>query len=159
MIFFCFSSVAVFLLCLQTTILNHLPFLPVKPDLTIIMVAYVGIFHPDVRGLLLAFTLGYVLDVLSGNMTGLYSLLRIFTFVFIKLSGQRFYLKTIPAQFLLITLLSLVDGIFLLSILNAFKLIYDPWPFLLTLLPAQAVVTGLTGPIIFFLLKINRFTR
>ena len=153
MIFFCFSSAAVLLLCLQTTMLNHLPLLPVKPDLTIIMVAYVGIFHSDVRGMLLAFTFGYILDVLSGNITGLYSLLRIFTFIFIKLSEKSFYLKTITAQFLLITILSLVDGIFLISILDGFKLIYDPWHFLLKFLPVQSVITGLTGPIIFILLK------
>lgn len=151
--FFAFFSVSLVFLCLQTTILNSFPLIPIKPDITIIMVAYFAIFHRPVRGIILAFFLGCLMDVLSGTILGVYMLLRICTFAMTRLVLDTFYFKTTFSQMLLTVALSIIDGVLLLLVLNIFGSIDNMWPFVLLFLPLQSLVTGIMTPVIFLLLK------
>jgi len=117
------------------------------------MVVYIGIFQGPWKGIFLAFLLGYIMDVLSGSIVGLYAFLRILTFLFTKLACENFYLKSAPSQIILTTLLCIVDGLFLLSIIYIFSSVENLWVFVLKFLLFQSVLTGLFGPPIFFLLK------
>lgn len=151
--FFTFLFLASILLCLQTTILNHFPLVLAKPDLTIIMVAYLGVFQSPVRGLFLAFTLGCLMDTLSGSIPGLYGLLRIGSFILTRLAHRNFYLTSVFSHIVLTILLNLVDGVLLLLIFYILGSVENLWPFLLKFLPLQCLVTGAISPVIFPVLK------
>ena len=151
--FFGFLLLGIVFLSLQTTILNFSPFIPVKPDLIIIMVAYLGIFQGSVRGVFLAAILGYLTDTLSGSIIGLFTFLRIITFFLTKLACENLYLKNTFSQIILIIMLSIIDGILLLSTLYAFGSVENLWGFVARLLPFQAVLNGMFGPLIFLILN------
>jgi len=152
-LFFSFFISALIVLCFQTTVLDQI-FLPsIKPDLIIIMVAYLGIFQSPVTGVLLAFTLGLLMDTLSGGVIGLYALLRIITFILTKLTSKNFYLRGVLPQIILLTVLSVIDGVLMLSILYIFSSINNLWPFILKHLPLQSISTGILSPVIIFLLN------
>src|SRR3989304_5826301 len=48
-----------------------LPAFSIRPNLVLVIVIYAGQFYPPITGLLLSFTLGYFLDLLSGGLIGL----------------------------------------------------------------------------------------
>ena len=152
-VFFGFLSLGIVFLSLQTTILNFPPHIPIKPDLIIIMVAYLGIFQGPVRGILLAATLGYLADTLSGGITGLFTFLRIVTFFLTKLVCENLYLKSALSQTILIIMLSIIDGILLLSTLYVFSSVENLWIFVARFLPIQAILTGIFSPLIFLILN------
>src|SRR5213596_2078493 len=56
---------------LQTTIFPAVPWLPVMPDLVLVLTVYLGIRHHSVGGALGAFLLGYFLDTFAGTLLGL----------------------------------------------------------------------------------------
>lgn len=58
---------------LQTTVFPSLPWLPVVPDLILILAVYLGIRHRGVIGACGAFLLGYFLDTFSGTLPGLHA--------------------------------------------------------------------------------------
>lgn len=151
--FFGFLLLGIVFLSLQTTILNFSPHIPVKPDLIIIMVAYLGIFQGPGRGLFLAATLGYLVDILSGGITGMFTFLRIATFFLTKLVCENLYLKSVLSQTILIIILSIIDGILLLSTLYLFSSVENLWIFVARFLPLHAVLTGIFGPLIFLILN------
>lgn len=142
-----------FLLCLQTTVLNYIPGLPIKPDITLIMVCYLGIFKGPLISLFLAFFIGYILDTLSGSVLGLYSFLRIVTLFLTQLASESLYLKNLISQVTIITALSIIDGFLLLFLMYIFVSIDSLWPFVLKYLPLQSIITGIIGPFIFFALN------
>jgi len=151
--FFGFLLLGIVFLSLQTTILNFSPYIPVKPDLIIIMVAYLGIFQGPVRGIFLAAILGYLTDTLSGGITGLFTFLRILTFFLTKLASENLYLKSALSQTILIIMLSIIDGILLLLTLYVFSSVENLWIFVARFLPIQAILTGIFGPLIFLILN------
>ena len=151
--FVVFLSFGFFLLCLQTTVLNHIPGLPIKPDIPLIMVCYLGIFQGPLISLFLAFFFGYILDTLSGSVLGLYSFLRIVTLLLTQLASERLYLKNFLSQATIITILSIIDGFLLLFIMYIFVSIDSLWPFVLKYLPLQSIITGIIGPFFFFVLN------
>lgn len=62
---------ALLALILETTVLHHVPGLPVVPDFVLVLVVYLAMHHQGVRGALGAFVLGYALDTFSGTVFGL----------------------------------------------------------------------------------------
>jgi rod shape-determining protein MreD len=56
---------------LQTGVFPALPYLPVRPDLILVLAGYLGVRHHNAGGALGAFTLGYFLDTFSGTILGM----------------------------------------------------------------------------------------
>ncbi|MFH1623739.1 MAG: rod shape-determining protein MreD [Pseudomonadota bacterium] len=152
-LFLGFSATGLLFLCIETTLFNYFSGVPVKPDLILVMVVYLGIFRGPIIGIVLAFTLGYLMDTLSGSIIGLYSFLRIITFLLTKLACVNFYLNSVFTQTILVLVLSIVDGIFLLSTLYLFSSIDNLWPFVVKFVPLQSILTGILSPIIFLILN------
>lgn len=61
---------AVAAMLLQTTVFGAMPWLPVVPDLILVLAVYLGVRHPGVGGACGAFLLGYFLDTFSGTILG-----------------------------------------------------------------------------------------
>jgi rod shape-determining protein MreD len=67
------AAAAVVAMLVQTAVLARLTWLPVVPDLLLVLAVYLGIRHPSVGGAAGAFLLGYFLDTFSGTVVGLHA--------------------------------------------------------------------------------------
>lgn len=160
MVFSIFLFLGVITVCFQSTALNLFPQFLVKPDLVIIIIAYLGVFHEPTRGIIIAFVLGFFLDTLSGSTTGLFSLLRIITFLLVWLTSSNLYLKNALSQIFLIILLHIIDGALFILLMFFLGVSYNIWPFFIVFFPLQAILTAVICPWAFNILhKISNFIK
>jgi len=145
----------VLLLTLQTTLLTSLVIRRIRPDLVLILTLYLGLSYPPVSGGILAFFLGYLMDLFSGNVFGLYTLSRPLIFYIAQIFKDRVYLESFLSQFLFVFLSALVEGFLLLILLNGLNPnpLGNLYPLLLTVLLPQSISTGLMTPILFPLFR------
>lgn len=140
---------------LQATFLSYPPIQKARPDLTLVLVLYLGFSFPLFSGGILAFLMGFLMDIFSGNILGLYTLTRPLAFLIAQLFRHRFYWQGISFQFLFVTLVSLFEGLFLLFLLIALtpSTLKNLYPSVLTHLLPQALCTGLVTPLLFHFLR------
>ncbi|TMA51272.1 MAG: rod shape-determining protein MreD [Deltaproteobacteria bacterium] len=69
--FLALAAPGVVAMLLQTVVFPALPYLPVRPDLILVLAGYLGVRHHNAGGALGAFTLGYFLDTFSGTILGM----------------------------------------------------------------------------------------
>ena len=151
-----------FLMSLQATFLSYPPIQRVRPDLTLVLVLYLGFSLPLFSGGILAFLMGFLMDLFSGNVLGLYTLTRPLAFLIAQLFRNRFYWQGISFQFLFVALTSLLEGLLLLLLLITLtpSPLKNLYPSVLTHLLPQALCTGLvTLPLFSFLRKGMEFLR
>jgi len=80
-----FLLLGVVICVLQTTVLQLIPGSFARPDLVFLLVAFSAYKLPWIPGILLSFTVGWVLDVLVGVNLGFYPLQFLFVLVSLKL--------------------------------------------------------------------------
>ncbi len=145
----------VILLTLQTTLLTFFPIQRIRPDFVFIQILYLGLFYPPVSGGILAFFLGFLMDLFSGNSFGLYTLCRPLIFYMTQLFKGRFYLESFTSQFLFVFIFGLVEGLFVLMLIR----ILNPgpighlYPLIFAFLLPQSFFTALITPILFFVIR------
>ncbi len=140
-------------LALQSTLLTF-PFLHrIRPDLVLILTLYLGLSYPPLSGGLIAFLLGYGMDLLSGNTFGLYTFSRLILFYWAQLFKNRIYLENFFLQSLLVFLFTLADGLLVLFLLRTLN--PEPWrhliPPLFTSFLPHSLSTALVSPFLFAL--------
>ncbi len=81
---FLYLVLGVFFLVLQTAFFPRLLPYDLKPDLLLILTVYLGLNEKYLRGSVLAFTLGCLLDALSGNYPGLYGMVLLAVFLAVR---------------------------------------------------------------------------
>lgn len=145
----------IFFLVFQTTFLSFLPLQRVRPDVLLIFTLYLAFSFSPIFGGILAFFLGYLMDLFSGNSLGLYAFSRPLVFFAAQLLRERFYLEGFGFQFLFAFLFSLSEGIFISVLINALQPIPlgSFYPSFFTCLFPQAFFTGLVAPFLFFLFR------
>jgi rod shape-determining protein MreD len=145
----------VFLITLQTTLLTILPVQRIRPDLVLILTLYMGLSSPLIAGGILAFFMGYLMDLFSGNVFGLFTLSRPLIFYLAQLFKSHFYLEGIFSQFLFTFLFSLAEGGFIAILLIALNSTphTDLYPLFITFLLPQSLFTGLITPFLFSFFK------
>jgi len=145
-------SVILFLI-LQTTLLMSFPIQRIRPDIVLILTLYLGLSSPPIGGGILAFFIGYLMDLFSGNSFGLYTFSRPFIFYVAKFFSDWFYLKGFSFQFLFVFVSGLLEGLLILFLISALNLPSLPNFFhsFFTFLLPQSVSTGLVAPFLFFL--------
>ena len=137
----------------QATVWTSLSIQSFRPDLILILIVYLAFSHSPISGGILAFFMGYLMDVFSANTIGLYTLSRPLLFYAVQHFRKRFYLEGFPFQFLFVFLAALLEGLFiiiLMASLNPSPLSYLHFSLLIPLLP-QSVSTGLVATMLFFL--------
>jgi len=145
----------ILLLIVQTTWLSFFPIQRIRPDLLLIFTLYLAFFFPPFLGGILAFFMGYLMDLFSGNTLGLYAFSRTIVFFATQFLKERFYLEGFSFQFLFAFIFSILEGGLLLVLINGL----DPVSFenlylsLLTFLLPQSFCTGLASPFLFLLFK------
>jgi rod shape-determining protein MreD len=83
-----FLLVGMFLVVLQTTILQTLPAWFGFPDLVYILVAFLGFRFDWLRGTILSFALGWMMDVMTGIYLGVFVIKYLSVFLVINLLSQ-----------------------------------------------------------------------
>lgn len=142
----------VLLLTLQTTLWSAFSIQNVRPDLLLILVLYLALSSSPISGGILAFSLGYLMDLFSGNTIGLYALSRPLVFYGVRHFRSRFYLEGLPFQFFFVFMSVLAEGVFVYFLWAGLSRpsfsFHVPlsfgWPLI-----AQALFTGLAAPFCF----------
>lgn len=126
------------------------------PDLLTILMVYLFLFHGHTAAVTFAFGQGFLIDLFSGGLHGLYTALYLIVFAAISLGARFFNLLSITVQVFVVLVAVLLKDMLFLVMLKVFSPdIYIPKSFLLTS-GAFAMVTALIAPIIFYLF--NRLT-
>lgn len=155
-----FIGFGFFCIFLQTSfLLNHLVS-PFKPDLTIPLTVYVGLSRQPVWGGLYVLGIGYVMDVLSGGILGLYIFVRVFMFFLVQILKKNFFLENNFLLSVVILLFFLIEG-FLISL--GYGLVGEKFVGMVTLLKTCGV-QGFFSLFLWFLMfpglsKIERIAK
>lgn len=104
MMVFTFWVLGIVLIVVQTTILQSMPQWLGRPDFIFILVAFIAYRFAWIPGIVLVFTLAWVMDVVTGIYLGLYPLMCILTFTALKLLSSRSPIKETTYQIPLIGL-------------------------------------------------------
>ena len=94
----CFFVLGFVLIAIQTTIFHYFPNWLGRPDLAFILVVFAAYKFSWFPGLLLAFLLGWLMDVTSGVFVGTYPLLVLLVFSIVKFLGQNSAVKETAFQ-------------------------------------------------------------
>ncbi len=84
MLTLCFFLLGVLLIVLETTLLHSFPSWLGRPDFIYILVAFTAYRFAWIPGLLLVFSLGWIMDVLTGIDLGIYPLEVLLVFISLK---------------------------------------------------------------------------
>ncbi len=84
MLLFLFWILGVVLIVLQTTVLQTVSYETGTPDLVFILVAFTGYRFAWIPGIILAFSIGWIMDIVAGIHLGFYPLLCLLTFASLK---------------------------------------------------------------------------
>ena len=93
-----FLLIGIFLIVMQTTILQILPNWFGFPDLIFILIAFCAFRFDWIRGCLLAFLLGWMMDVVSGIYLGVFAVKYIVVFFMLYLLTQNSPVKEAAYQ-------------------------------------------------------------
>lgn len=150
MIYLAAGLVALFL---QTTVFPHLP---VKPDLVLVLVVCLGLFHTPFAGALLAFLLGCLMDVFAGTTLGFFALTKTLVFFLVYSTRGRLYFDSHLAKAGLVLIAVSIETtmIFLLLRFTSDSSILPPS--VGRLIVGPILFTTLVAPFCFALLKRTR---
>jgi rod shape-determining protein MreD len=146
---------AILFLILQTTLLSSFPIQRIRPDLLLIFTLYLAFLFPPIFGGLLAFFMGYLLDLFSGNTFGFYTVSRPLVFLAAQFFKERFFLEGFTFQFLFAFIFGILEGILIFMLMNTLRPIPfgNLYPLLFRFLLPQSFFTGLATPPLFFLFQ------
>jgi hypothetical protein len=78
-------GLALLLLTLESVVVQQLGLAISRIDVTVVLVAFLAVRANTLEGAISAFSVGYLLDLMSGQPTGLFTFLAVFTFLVGKL--------------------------------------------------------------------------
>jgi rod shape-determining protein MreD len=142
----------VILIGLQTMIANLFFAGKLVVEISLLMVLYAGFSLGWVKGGVLCFMLGFLLDCLMGSISGLFALIYLIFFLLAKFVSPRVYAEKIPFIMVFVGLCSLVEGMLVILFYRlAFDL--DKLPHIWDVFLPQAIIVGLLAPVFFALLR------
>lgn len=143
---------------LQTTLFQALAFASISPNLLIIVVSAFGFMRGKKEGLFIGFFSGLILDVMGGNILGLYALLYMYIGYFNGYFRKVFYPEDIKLPLLLIAGSDLSCNLLIYFFLFLFRNRYDFQYYLLRLMLPELVYTmAVTVFLYVIVLKVNQW--
>lgn len=88
------------------------------PDLNLILIVFLAIYSETRGSFLLAAGNGYMMDVLSGNLPGTFTISRLSAYLLVRTSSNHVYLKKVIVQGLVIFFTTIFTWVFILSIIR-----------------------------------------
>jgi len=112
-----FFVLGIITLVLQTTLIQLLPAWLGRPDLMFLLIVYVACRADIIKGAFLILVMGFLMDVFSGVFLGLYPVIYLLVFAFIKGISRQISINEFAYQvpLALITYLLVNTGMFLVS--------------------------------------------
>ncbi len=104
MLFFSFLVLGIGLIVFQTALLQFLPQSMGRPDIVFILVTFIAYRFAWIPGIILAFSLGWIMDVVGGIYLGFYPLMCLLVFAAIKMLTRKSPIKEFTYQIPLVGL-------------------------------------------------------
>jgi rod shape-determining protein MreD len=92
--FLALAVAAAVAMLLQTTVIPSVPWLPVLPDLILVLAVHVAIRHPGAGGVLGAFLLGAFLDAFAGTVAGVNAFAMTAVYLAARLVSRRLWTES-----------------------------------------------------------------
>ncbi len=129
------------LLTLESVVVKYLGFSVSRIDVTIAIVAFLSLRASMLEGAFSSFAVGYLLDLMSGHPTGLYTFLAVFVFLMARLAAS---LVEVRSAFLFLMFTMAADlGHGLLAVFFSWLTSRDAdFGSALSALPMQVALTG-----------------
>jgi rod shape-determining protein MreD len=150
----CFGFV---ILVIQTTVSAVIPMHAMGPNLVLPIALYLGVSQgiPIVRGALVSFTLGYLLDAFCGNPMGLQTFVIVSAFIVARGAGLRLFFRGAVFQILMGFVISLIAGITTLTLPAIFEGLspVGSYRHTFSILVGSALVTAVLTPVVFIAIE------
>jgi rod shape-determining protein MreD len=146
---FCFGII---LIGLQTMIANLFFSGKLVVEISLLLVLSAGFNLTWVKGGILCFIIGFLLDCFMGSVSGLFALIYLTFFLLAKFVSPRVYAEKIWFIMAFVALCSLVEGMLVIAFYRlAFDL--DKLPHIGDVFLPQAIIVGLLAPLFFSLVR------
>ena len=143
-------AIGLLMVLLQTTFFH---FLPLVPDLILVLCVYWGLHHPTVGAVLASFVLGYSVDVVSSPILGINAFAMSLVFLAVYLSSRSIWLHNHLVSAVVVLLASLVKGVALVLVSAVFLNTEGFWMGALRYILLEALVAALLAPVVFAILR------
>ena len=143
-----YAAIIAGLLVAQVTLLPARLTDPFKPNLLIIVVAYLALKGTSRVGACLAFLLGLVQDCFSGLYLGLNGFSFLVIYLLLKKTADRLYTNSHYLMILVVFLISIVNGLLHLCLLVVFSVAEGVYSPLLAALLPQGLVNALAASLL-----------
>jgi rod shape-determining protein MreD len=110
--------VSVLIITVQSTLLSPRNAGHLIPDLNLIFIVFLAVYSETRGGFLLAAGNGYMMDVLSGNLPGTFTISRLSAYILVRTSSNHVYLKKALVLGLVIFLSTIFTWTFILTIIR-----------------------------------------
>ena len=148
-----FCGLAIVLLSVESVIVQTFGFDVTRIDVTVALLVWLGLRGTTIEGALTSFAIGYLLDVFSGRLTGLYPMLGVAVFLGARAAGQLLDGKSRPSFALLTAAATFGHALsaFLLTWLTSRVGEGRGWS--LSGVPMQVLLSAVSAALLFGLLK------
>lgn len=135
---------------IKGNLINYVKLSLFDVDLVIIIMTYLLVVYGETEAGIFALSQGLLIDVFSGGLLGLFTLLYLSVFLSINLESRFFDLRSARGQVIVISLAILLKGVLLITFLNIFTLRIHISSLALWAFAASAACSGLIGPLVFY---------
>ena len=142
--------VSVIFITIQSTLLSPHNLGYYYPDLNLILIVFLAIFSEIRGGFFLALGNGYMMDVLSGNLPGTFTISRLSAYLLVRSGSNHVYLKKSLIQGLVIFFATVFTWIFILTIIKIKK--DDSFDITAKSILIQGIVNAIVGVPIFWMI-------
>lgn len=145
-------AIALGLLTLESVVVQQLGLAISRIDVTVVLVAFLALRANTLEGAVSSFAVGYLLDLMSGQPTGLYTFLAVFTFLVGKLVVSLTDVRSRAAFVLFAMGADVGHGVLASFFTWLTTKDVAAWS-LLPALPLQVTLTGVTAAFLYPLLR------
>ncbi len=110
--------VSIVLITVQSTILSPRKVGFLFPDLNLIFIVFLAVYSEMRGSFLIAAGNGYMMDVLSGNLPGTFTISRLSAYLLVRTASNHVYLKKVIVQGLVIFITTIFTWTFILTIIR-----------------------------------------
>ncbi len=143
---------ALVLLSIESVVVKYFGFAVTRIDVTVVLVAFLALRASTLEGAFASFIAGYLLDLMSGRPTGLYTFLAVLTFLIGRLAASLVDVRT-PLSFALFAIGADVGHSLLAAFFTWMTSKEATGGALLTGIPLQIALTGLVSILMYPLLR------
>jgi hypothetical protein len=149
----CWFISIVFIL-LKGGIENYTILKSIDVDIIIVLIAYLLAFHGETGAGIFAFGQGFIIDIFSGGIPGLFTLLYLVAFMCLRLASVPLNLYSTGGQIAIVSLVVLLKKCLMIGLLYLFsmEIAFSVSDFLFFVV--SMMCSGLAAPFVFYLLDL-----